>query len=119
MRLLLHNITIFISRMFIKRIICINYAYLLFLGELFVFYSIFYIVLAALFTICMKGLLATCPTNMPKWQLGESLIGASPGVGFRPLPEDVDHGSLIWYDASNQTQITHWKELLDDYLHGL
>jgi len=86
-------------------------------GELFVFYTVFYIVLAALFAICMKGLLMSCPDNMPKWQLGESLIGSSPGVGFRPLPEDVDHGSLIWYDASNQTQVIHWKSLLDDFLH--
>lgn len=92
---------------------------MIFSGELIVFYTIFYIVLSALFIICMKGLLATCPENMPKWQLEESLIGISPGVGFRPLPEDVDHGSLIWYDASNQSQITHWRDLIDDFLHGL
>lgn len=67
----------------------------------------------------MKGMLATCPEGMPKWQLEDSLIGISPGVGFRPQPENVDHGALIWYDASNQTQITHWKNLIDEFLHGL
>jgi sodium/potassium-transporting ATPase subunit beta len=84
-----------------------------------VFYSIFYTALAALFAICMKGLLVTIDQHEPKWKLGESLIGTNPGLGFRPLPEDVEQGSLIWYDASNQTQITYWTKILDRFMQGL
>lgn len=55
----------------------------------------------------------------PKWQLGESLIGTSPGMGFRPSSHDVDQGSLIWYDSSNQTDIAYWASQIDEFLEGL
>jgi sodium/potassium-transporting ATPase subunit beta len=83
------------------------------------FYVIFYIALAALFTICMKGLFMTIDTSAPKWKLGESLIGTNPGLGFRPMSHNVDQGSLIWYDTSNKTQIKYWTSLLDDFMLGL
>jgi sodium/potassium-transporting ATPase subunit beta len=89
-----------------------------FAAQLFAFYGIFYIALAALFSICMKGLLMTINEQSPKWLLGESLIGTNPGLGFRPLPDDVQQGSLIWYDASNQTQITYWTKILDRFMKG-
>lgn len=54
----------------------------------------------------------------PKWQLGESLIGTNPGLGFRPIAHDVDQGSLIWYDSSNKTQIEYWVERVDSFLNG-
>lgn len=50
--------------------------------------------------------------------LGESLIGTNPGLGFRPMAHDVDQGSLIWYDVSNQTQINYWSNLLDEFMDG-
>lgn len=91
----------------------------IFTGELITFYTIFYIALAALFAICMKSLLVTIDEHTPKWTLSESLIGTNPGLGFRPMSHNVDQGSLIWYDASNQTQIGYWVTLLDDFLKGL
>jgi sodium/potassium-transporting ATPase subunit beta len=74
--------------------------------------------LAALFAVCLKGLLATINTSSPKWQLGESLIGTNPGLGFRPIADDVDQGSLIWYDSTNETQINYWVNLIDTFLDG-
>lgn len=82
-------------------------------------FQVFYIALAAMFAICMKGLMMTITTEEPKWKLGESLIGTNPGLGFRPISEETEQGSLIWYDASNQTQIHYWTHLLDDFMHGL
>lgn len=91
---------------------------LTFTAELITFYTIFYIALAALFAICMKGLLMTINYESPKWKLNESLIGINPGLGFRPISQDVDQGSLIWYDASNQTQIVYWTKILDGFMQG-
>lgn len=92
--------------------------FLPFAAQLIVFYSIFYIALAALFAICMKGLLMTINQDSPKWKLAESLIGTNPGLGFRPLPDDVERGSLIWYDVSNQTQVSYWTNILDRFMQG-
>lgn len=64
----------------------------------------------------MKGLLSTISDDHPKWQLEESLIGTNPGLGFRPMAEEVEQGSLIWYDVSNQTQIKSWSNILDGFL---
>lgn len=61
----------------------------------------------------------TINLDSPKWKLDESLIGTNPGVGFRPMSDDVDQGSLIWYDAGNQTQIVYWTNLIDQFLQGL
>lgn len=48
-------------------------------GGLFVFYAIFYCVLAAFFAICMKGMLHTIDDKIPYWTQDMSLIGSSPG----------------------------------------
>lgn len=66
----------------------------------------------------MKGLMSTINAKSPTWILEESLIGVNPGLGFRPMPAEVDQGSLIWYDASNQTQISEWTSILDDFMEG-
>ncbi|XP_070497050.1 sodium/potassium-transporting ATPase subunit beta-1-like isoform X1 [Chironomus tepperi] len=86
-------------------------------GQLIFFYSIFYAGLSALFAICLKGLLSTMDQTSPKWKLGESLIGTNPGLGFRPIAHDVDQGSLIWYDSSNETQVDYWIEQVDKFLN--
>lgn len=65
----------------------------------------------------MKGLLATMDQTSPKWMLGESLIGTNPGLGFRPIAHDVDQGSLIWYDSSNQTQVDYWVNRVEGFLN--
>lgn len=56
-----------------------NIHFLMFLAsfsaQLIIFYTIFYTVLAALFTICLQGLFITLNDEHPKWQLEDSLIG--------------------------------------------
>lgn len=69
-----------------------------------------------MFTICMQGLLATLSNQEPKWQLEQSLIGSNPGVGLRPLPDDLNRGSLIWYNAKQTTQVGYWTGLLSEFL---
>lgn len=64
----------------------------------------------------MQGLLSTLSNNEPKWQQDESLIGSNPGVGLRPLSENTNRGSLIWYDAKDKTQVNYWTGLLSEFL---
>lgn len=64
----------------------------------------------------MQGLLATLDENEPKWQLERSLIGTNPGLGFRPISERTEEGSLIWYDQKNKTTIEKWVNLTDKFL---
>lgn len=64
----------------------------------------------------MQGLLATLSNQEPKWQLEKSLIGSNPGVGLRPLPDDLSRGALIWYDAKEKTQVDYWTRLLSEFL---
>lgn len=85
-------------------------------GKILFFYSVFYVVLAALFALCMQVMLMTLDDNRPKWLLDSSRIGTSPGMGFRPISNRTEEGSLIWYDAKNETSVRKWTELIDDYL---
>ncbi|KAJ3654988.1 hypothetical protein Zmor_014137 [Zophobas morio] len=85
-------------------------------GQLLLFYSIFYIILAALFAICMQGLLATLDDREPKWKLERSLIGTNPGLGFRPISNKTEEGSLIWYNHKNDTSKHKWVQLIDEFL---
>jgi len=82
------------------------------------FYTIFYIVLAALFTICMQGLLSTVNDDEPKWKLHDSLIGTNPGLGFRPLSEQTERGSVISFDGKKDAESDYWIGLIDDFLRG-
>lgn len=87
-------------------------------AQLLVFYTIFYIVLAALFAICMQGLFASLDDKVPRWQLDRSIIGTNPGLGFRPISDRTEEGSLIWYNTGNATSIIKWVKLLDEFLAG-
>ena len=58
----------------------------------------------------------TIDETVPKWRLDASLIGTNPGLGFRPIAENGDQGSLIWYDSSNKAQIRFWTKLIDKFL---
>lgn len=80
------------------------------------FYIVFYIVLASMFAICMQVLLSTLTEEHPKWQLEQSLIGTNPGVGFRPISNDTEQGSLIWYTANQPGSVRPWTTLLDEFL---
>uniref|UniRef100_A0A182Q2J7 Sodium/potassium-transporting ATPase subunit beta n=1 Tax=Anopheles farauti TaxID=69004 RepID=A0A182Q2J7_9DIPT len=85
-------------------------------AQLLLFYTCFYIVLAALFAICMQGLLVTLNHQYPKWQLDESRIGTNPGLSFRPQPEDAEGLPSIQYVAANKTSVNEWVSLLDGFL---
>lgn len=67
----------------------------------------------------MYGLLASLNPNEPTYKLEYSLIGNNPGMGYRPYSDNVDEkGALIWYVASNQTNVDMWTASLDRFLHG-
>lgn len=85
-------------------------------GGLLLFYAIFYSILALLFAICMKVLLTSLPEDFPKWQLHESIIGTSPGLGFRPMANDSDAAAIIWYNKNTkETWMKSMKEFRDKY----
>lgn len=90
--------------------------FLIFSGQLFTFYAVFYIVLAALFAICMKSLFWTLDEKAPKWTLSESRIGDSPGLGFRPMPVNISQGSLVWIDQKQITTIKTYTDIIDQFL---
>lgn len=83
--------------------------------QLMVFYAAFYTVLAALFAICMQGLLVTLNHQYPKWQLDESRIGSNPGVSYRPRLEDSEI-SAIEYKAANKSSVAEWVGQIDAFL---
>ncbi|XP_052893861.1 sodium/potassium-transporting ATPase subunit beta-1-like [Anopheles moucheti] len=85
-------------------------------AQLTIFYTCFYIVLAALFAICMQGLLVTLNHEHPKWQLDESRIGTNPGVSYRPRPEEEENSNSIQYVAANKTDAGLWVEMINEYL---
>lgn len=86
-------------------------------GGIVFFYMCFYAGLAALFAICMQGLLYSLNDNTPRWQQGDGLIGNNPGMGFRPIAEDVENvGSLIWYDAADNASVSSWTHRIDEFL---
>lgn len=85
-------------------------------GRLLLFYVIFYAILAGLFAICLQGLFATLSESEPKWKLDSSLIGTNPGLGFRPLSDETERGSVIQFDTKKPAEYKYWKDLLDDFL---
>lgn len=85
-------------------------------GQLLLFYTIFFSILAAMFAICMQALLATLNHEFPKWQLEDSLIGTNPGLGYRPMPGSFKEGAMIHYNAANKTQVKEWVDRLTDFL---
>lgn len=84
-------------------------------GQLGLFYLIFYIILAALFSICMQGLLYSLSDAKPTYLLEESRIGSSPGLNYRPMPEEPSDVFTITYNASNKNDVKDWVELLGKF----
>lgn len=87
-------------------------------AKILIFYAIFYTVLAGLFSICLQGLYTTLSTSEPKWKLDSSLIGSNPGLGFRPLSDATERGSVIQFDTKKPEEGRYWKELLDEFLEN-
>lgn len=55
--------------------------------------------------------------RVPRLQLEQSLIGTSPGLGFRPLPPDV-RSTLIWYKGTSYESYKYWEDELKEFLSG-
>ncbi|XP_043276520.1 sodium/potassium-transporting ATPase subunit beta-2-like [Venturia canescens] len=86
-------------------------------GKIGLFYLVFYGVLGALVAICYWGFSQTLDPRIPRWQLDRSIIGTSPGLGFRPAPpsENVE-STLIWFKGSNRGNFQPWVDSLSDFL---
>lgn len=84
--------------------------------KIFIFYIIFYIILAILCAICMWLFLLTIPSDGPKWYTDESLIGTSPGLGYRPMSNQNEDSALIWYDVGIENNHKNWTKGLDAFL---
>lgn len=81
------------------------------------FYIALYVVLAALWSVFFLIFQQTINDRYPKWQLGESLIGTNPGLGFRPQnpPHRID-SALISYRLGVEADYEHWVKDLDNYI---
>lgn len=80
------------------------------------FYSVFYTVLAGLFTVCLQGLFSTLSQTEPKWKMEQSLIGTNPGMGFRPISNDTLQGSVIKFNSQKPEEAQYWIKLIDEFL---
>ncbi|XP_055639512.1 sodium/potassium-transporting ATPase subunit beta-1-like [Toxorhynchites rutilus septentrionalis] len=83
---------------------------------LFIFYGVYFVVLISLFWLCMACLFATLSEDYPKYQLSDSLIGTNPGLGYRPMPEDIMRGAVVRYRAGNKNEMRYWTSRLDEFL---
>ncbi|XP_052756769.1 sodium/potassium-transporting ATPase subunit beta-1-like [Galleria mellonella] len=87
-------------------------------GIVVTFYLVFYAVLAVLFAVCMGGLFLSLDPNKPTYTLSSSLIGANPGLTYRPLPWK---GTILQYstDKENSTDmyIRELEEIMEMYSH--
>jgi len=90
-----------------------------------VFYIIFYACLSAFFYLCYQIFATTLErpeeNGSPKWTQEASLIGANPGIGFRPMP-DQDKNSestLIWYRTKDSADSSFWSNQLEEFLDKL
>lgn len=57
-----------------------------------------------------ESLFLTC------WNFSIAFRLQSLGLGFRPISDNADERSLIWYSASNATEVQRWTRLLDNFL---
>ena len=90
-----------------------------FLGKILLFYLIFYVALAAFFMACWGVFATTIPEGRPKYELGESIIGENPGLGFRPMPPESNvESTLIWYEKNNPNNTKYWIEEIGHFLEG-
>ena len=39
-------------------------------------------------------------------------------MGYRPISNNTNEGSLIWYESANKTQILKWVTLIDEFLES-
>lgn len=80
-----------------------------------VFYIVLYSFLAAFFSALLIIFFQTVDNHQPKWKLDESLIGTSPGLGYRPMNPNAEI-TFISYTPSDQDSVDFWTEVIDDFL---
>lgn len=84
------------------------------------FYVIYYIFLTGFFIAMLVVFYQTLDDKVPKWQNSNGIIGANPGVGYRPKPS-MDHveSTLIYYRHGELGDWKNWvgrlEEFLEDY----
>ena len=62
---------------------------------------------------------STLIEGRPKYELGESIIGQNPGLGFRPMPPESNvESTLIWYQKNNPNNTKYWVDELNRFLKG-
>lgn len=83
-----------------------------------IFYIALYGFLAAFFSALLIIFYQTVDNHHPKWKLEESLIGASPGLGYRPMHPNPEI-TIISYTPKDEESIQLWsgevKKLLESY----
>uniref|UniRef100_T1ILP1 Sodium/potassium-transporting ATPase subunit beta n=1 Tax=Strigamia maritima TaxID=126957 RepID=T1ILP1_STRMM len=81
------------------------------------FYLIFYSCLAAFFILLLTIFYQTINDKEPKWTLESSLIGSTPGLGFRPRPppENIE-STLIWFKHGKNGNWDYWADNLHSYI---
>lgn len=79
-----------------------------------VFYIIFFALLAAFWTVMLVIFYQTLDAFKPKWTLEASLIGAVPGLGFRPRPPMSNIDSTLIYFKAGGSDVDSYKVWVDD-----
>lgn len=86
-------------------------------GKIIGFYFILYSFLAAFFAAMFMVFLQTLDQAAPKWKQGDGLIGTNPGLGFRPMPKNVE-STLIQFipDRDKNESWSYYTQQLTDFL---
>ncbi|XP_046641932.1 sodium/potassium-transporting ATPase subunit beta-like [Daphnia pulicaria] len=77
-----------------------------------VFYIVLYAFLAGFFIALLTVFYQTLNDHEPKWTMGSSLIGNSPGMGYRPTHADPD----VTVISFNAKEPKYWSDRVDDFL---
>lgn len=70
-----------------------------------VFYTVYYILLAAFWLTSLQIFFLTVPDRTPKWLLDESIIGSNPGVGVQPSMSDKHIDSSLYKFYTSDTSL--------------
>ncbi|XP_013103485.1 sodium/potassium-transporting ATPase subunit beta-2 isoform X2 [Stomoxys calcitrans] len=80
-------------------------------AKILIFYIIFYAALSGFFAAMLAVFYQTLELDKPKWTLDNGLIGSNPGLGFRPMPPEVNvESTLVWYESSRPDNYKYWVE---------
>lgn len=82
------------------------------------FYVIYYAFLAGFFMGMLLIFYQTLDNKIPRWLNSNGIIGANPGVGFRPMPHDKDiESTLVWYrHGDDNGNWMPWVKRLEEFL---